>query len=95
MEQIIKKFKNLGIDIPESNRSQALVPQNGDVIDNPIGSARGFIFKINGMVIFSLPGVPSEMKAMTNATIIPWLKEWVSIAFFHKPLEQLVSQSLS
>ena len=51
------------------------MPQNGDVIDNSIGSARGFKFKINGMVIFSLPGVPSEMKAMTNATIIPWLKE--------------------
>ena len=84
--KLSKKFKNLGIDIPESNRSQALVPQNGDVIDNPIGSARGFIFKINGMVIFSLPGVPSEMKAMTNATIIPWLKEWVSMAFFSQTI---------
>ena len=84
--KLSKKFKNLGIDIPESNRSQALVPQNGDVIDNPIGSARGFIFKINGMVIFSLPGVPAEMKAMTNATIIPWLKEWVSMAFFSQTI---------
>ena len=84
--KLSKKFKNLGIDIPESNRSQALVPQNGDVIDNPIGSARGFIFKINDMVIFSLPGVPSEMKAMTNATVIPWLKEWVSMAFFSQTI---------
>ena len=81
-----KKFKNLGIDIPESNRSQALVPQNGDVIDNSIGSARGFKFKINSMVIFSLPGVPSEMKAMTNATIIPWLKDRVSMAFFSQTI---------
>ena len=84
--KLSKKFKNLGIDIPESNRSQALVPQNGDVIDNSIGSARGFIFKINGAVIFSLPGVPSEMKAMTNATIIPWLKERVSMAFFSQTI---------
>ena len=84
--KLSKKFKNLGIDIPESNRSQALVPQNGDVIDNPIGSARGFIFKINGAVIFSLPGVPLEMKAMTNATIIPWLKDRVSMAFFSQTI---------
>ena len=84
--KLSKKFKNFGIDIPESNRSQALVPQNGDVIDNSIGSARGFIFKINGAVIFSLPGVPSEMKAMTNATIIPWLKDRVSMAFFSQTI---------
>ena len=84
--KLSKKFKNLGIDIPESNRDQALVPQNGDVIDNPIGSARGFKFKINGMVIFSLPGVPSEMEAMTNATIIPWLKERVSMVFFSQTI---------
>ena len=77
-----KKFKNLGMDIPESNRSQALVPRNGDVIDNSSGSARGFKFKINSMVIFSLPGVPSEMKAMTNANIIPWLEDRMSMAFF-------------
>ena len=56
------------------------------MIDNSIGSARGFIFKINGAVIFSLPGVPSEMKAMTNATIIPWLKERVSMAFFSQTI---------
>ena len=32
--KLSKKFKKLGIDIPDSNRDQALVPQNGDVIDN-------------------------------------------------------------
>ena len=84
--KLSKKFKKLGIDIPDSNRDQALVPQNGDVIDNSIGSARGFKFKINGMVIFSLPGVPSEMEAMTNATIIPWLKERVSMALFSQTI---------
>ena len=84
--KLSKKFKNLGINIPESNRSQALVPQNGDVIENSIGSARGFIFEINGAVIFSLPGVPSEMKAMTNATVIPWLKDRVSMAFFSQTI---------
>ena len=84
--KLSNKFKNLGIDIPESNRSQALVPQNGDVIENSIGSARGFIFEINGAVIFSLPGVPSEMKAMTNATVIPWLKDRVSMAFFSQTI---------
>ena len=84
--KLSKKFKNLGIDIPESNRGQALVPQNGDVIDNTIGSARGFIFRFNGAVIFSLPGVPSEMKAMTNDTIIPWLKDRVKMAFFSQTI---------
>ena len=76
------KFKKLGMDIPEANRNQALVPQKGEIIDNPNGSARGFKFKISNTIIFSLPGVPSEMKAMTNASIIPWLKNKVNKVLF-------------
>lgn len=84
--KLSKKFKELGINIPESNRNQALVPHKGDIIDNPLGSARGFKFKIDNTVIFSLPGVPSEMKAMTNATIIPWLKDRVNMVLFSQTI---------
>ncbi|MBT4784645.1 MAG: damage-inducible protein CinA, partial [Candidatus Marinimicrobia bacterium] len=36
-----EKFKTRGIEISESNKSQAMIPQNGKIIPNPIGSARG------------------------------------------------------
>lgn len=74
-EDLNSRFKQNNIEIPLSNKSQALIPDNGDVIDNPIGSARGYKFNKGRLTTFSLPGVPSEMKAMTEASIIPWLKQ--------------------
>ena len=68
------RFDKFGMAIPESNRNQALVPLDGDIIDNPIGSARGFKFIMGQTVLISLPGVPSEMKAMARASVLPWLK---------------------
>ena len=46
-DQLSLRFKKFGMDIPESNRNQALVPIDGEVIDNPIGTARGLKFTIN------------------------------------------------
>ena len=73
--ELSKRFRKFGMEIPESNRCQALVPDIGEVIDNPIGSARGFKFKVSKTTLFSLPGVPSEMKAMTTSFIIPYVKQ--------------------
>ena len=66
-----EKFKTRGIEISESNKSQAMIPQNGKIIPNPIGSARGLHFKNNNFQLFSMPGVPSEMKLMMNNYILP------------------------
>lgn len=68
---LVNRFKKYGITIPESNRNQALTPSKGKIIPNPIGSARGFIFTINNIQLICLPGVPEEMKAMMNQTVIP------------------------
>jgi len=43
-----------------------------------VGSARGFRFKVGKTIIFSLPGVPSEMEAMVKSSIIPWIRLYVS-----------------
>jgi nicotinamide-nucleotide amidase len=66
-----EKFKSRGIEIPESNKSQAMKPNKGKVIENSIGSARGLHFKNNNFQLFSMPGVPSEMKLMMNNYILP------------------------
>ena len=73
-EYLSERFKQFGMDIPETNRNQALVPLNGDVIENPVGSARGSIFNVNGTTLISLPGVPAEMKAMMEGTVVPLIQ---------------------
>ena len=72
--KLMNKFSNIGIPISKSNKKQAVVPDNGSIIPNSIGTARGFQFEKNKIVFIAMPGVPSEMQAMMNDTIIPMVE---------------------
>lgn len=52
---------------------QALIPSKATVLPNPVGSAPGFAITWRGTHMIALPGVPSEMKAMTEQSVIPLL----------------------
>lgn len=74
--EILKnRFYEMGIKIGNSNRSQAMVPNQGIVIDNPIGSARGFHIDHKESSIIILPGVPSEMKNMINDYVVAFINK--------------------
>jgi len=68
------KFLNAGYQLFESSKSQAIIPNNGDIIPNDLGSARGLLYKKNNTTLMVLPGVPMEMKGMVSHSIIPWVK---------------------
>jgi len=58
-----------------SNRRQALLPQGAALLPNPTGTAPGMIWSPRpGFTILTFPGVPSEMRAMWQATAAPWLQ---------------------
>lgn len=73
--ELSERFAKRGKTIPESNRNQAIRPDKGEVIPNPNGSARGLHFSNEKYHIFSMPGVPSEMKSMMTVTVLPWINE--------------------
>jgi len=68
------KFFRTGKLFPQSNLNQAFIPQGATLVPNPIGTAPGFILKIDKTYLITLPGVPSEMKAMFEQTVKPFLK---------------------
>lgn len=72
-QSLKKRMTKRNLKIPEINRNQAMKPQKGDCIPNPVGSARGLHFTMNDKEIFVLPGVPREMKAMMTSTVLPWI----------------------
>ncbi len=74
-KELQARFTKFGINIPESNRNQALIPKKGDVIPNPVGSARGYKFEIDGSILIALPGVPVEMETMMTKSVIPLIKD--------------------
>jgi len=52
---------------------QALVPRAAHVFPNPLGTAPGLRFEAEGKYVFALPGVPYEMEAMIDESVIPFL----------------------
>jgi nicotinamide-nucleotide amidase len=54
---------------------QAMIPARASVLTNPVGSAPGFWLTWKGAMIVSLPGVPREMEAMMEASIVPFLQD--------------------
>jgi len=69
------KLAKRNLKLPEINRNQSMKPVKGTIIPNPIGSARGLHFQVDGKDLFVLPGVPREMKAMMESTVLPWIAD--------------------
>jgi nicotinamide-nucleotide amidase len=68
--------KRFGRDMPESNRRQAMIPEGARKLDNRHGSAPGvFIEDDRGRWVVMLPGVPRELRGMTEDTLLPLLLE--------------------
>lgn len=65
-------FGRRGVSPRKINEDQALVPRSCMVIQNDNGTAPGFMFERDGKYLIALPGVPFEMKAMTEAFILPF-----------------------
>jgi nicotinamide-nucleotide amidase len=58
-----------------SNRRQAFLPEGAALLPNPTGTAPGMIWSPRpDFTILTFPGVPSEMRAMWEATAAPWLQ---------------------
>lgn len=73
IEERFAKFRP-GKPFPKVNLNQAFIPQGATVLPNPNGTAPGFIVKVGKSSLACLPGVPSEMKAMFEESLRPFLK---------------------
>ncbi len=66
-----KRFAKRNIPMSDANRSQALLPQNCQIIKNDVGTAPGMKFTKDGVDYYMMPGVPHEMKYLLSRQIIP------------------------
>jgi nicotinamide-nucleotide amidase len=73
-DNIRSVFAKLNRPMPEENLRQADLPKGAVPI--PIeGTAPGFFIDDERGMVFALPGVPWEMEAMLDKTVLPLLKE--------------------
>lgn len=62
-------------DMPEANRRQAQLPRGARKLENHHGSAPGaFVQDGQGRWLIMLPGVPRELRGMTDDTVLPLLR---------------------
>ncbi|MHC4552638.1 MAG: competence/damage-inducible protein A [Planctomycetota bacterium] len=71
LEWLKEFFESRGSVMAEANRSQAYIPAGCEVLDNPCGTAPGFVGKKGDTLIATMPGVPSEMKTMFAEQVLP------------------------
>jgi len=77
--QIQGFFTRLGRAVGENNRRQAYIPEGAIPIENPVGTAPGFIVEQNGKAIISVPGVPHEMRYFMDHSVLPYLRAKLGI----------------
>ena len=71
-----EKFARRGRPLSVESRKQAQLPQGANILPNPVGTAPGVLWQPRaGLVVMTFPGVPSEMKAMWQATAVPYLRQ--------------------
>ncbi|MCR3958358.1 CinA family nicotinamide mononucleotide deamidase-related protein [Aeromonas veronii] len=73
------RYASRGRTMPTSNAKQAWLPQDCEILDNPVGTACGFVVThpaSHGLSrLFFTPGVPFEFKQMVREQILPRLKQ--------------------
>ncbi len=69
-------FEQLRRPMRENNRKQAMLPRGAYILENPNGTAAGFVVsRADGKFVACMPGVPHEMKPMLADRLLPWLRE--------------------
>jgi len=71
LEQLRERFARRGLTVTENNIKQVKVPEGAEVVLNPAGSAPMFVLRLGKAVLFFLPGVPREYRALVDAAVLP------------------------
>ena len=78
-DQITDFFTRLGRTTSPNNRKQAFIPEGAIPIENPVGTAPGFIAEQDGKAIITVPGVPHEMRYFMEHSVLPYLRTKLGI----------------
>ena len=87
------RIQKYGLEMSPLLRDQAMVIVGSEVIQNTRGSAAGMIIscgeQFQNHYLVLMPGVPSEMKAMMELTVLPYFAELSNTVIRHTPVKTL------
>jgi nicotinamide-nucleotide amidase len=89
LKKIESYFKKRNMVMSENNKKQALIPEGAMVLVNDNGTAPGCIIEQDGKILVVLPGPPSEMKAMYEKAVFPYLTKKQDCILISKTLRMI------
>ena len=78
--QLQERFQKRGMIMTPNNERQAFIPEGSIIVNNPNGTAPSFIVEDPRAAIFTLPGVPFEMKWLFDNEVAPYLRQKFNLA---------------
>lgn len=75
VRQLQERFQKRGMIMTANNERQAYIPEGATAVENPNGTAPSFIVEDPRGAIFSLPGVPFEMKWLFDNEVAPYIRD--------------------
>lgn len=79
VEEKYRKYVEEGrmerVELTPHRVKMAKLPEGAEPLFNPVGTAPGVIMKHNDTTVIALPGVPPEMKAIFEESVVPLLKQ--------------------
>jgi competence/damage-inducible protein CinA-like protein len=73
-----ERSADLGLPLRPMALRMAEIPEGATALDNPVGSAPGLRIELPGGPVYALPGVPVEMRAITDTAVLPELRASVA-----------------
>lgn len=81
-DHLIKKGYLDQLGPEEARIKMATLPQDAVPLKNPIGTAPGVHLRLGNTACYLLPGVPKELDAIFEASILPYLHSHFNLSFW-------------
>jgi nicotinamide-nucleotide amidase len=97
-EALVKAGKMENVELTQYRVKMATLPEGAEPLPNPVGTAPGVIMMIEEASLIAVPGVPSEMEAIFEESVIPLLKKAAGkVAFFETSIyaDNIMESSLA
>jgi molybdenum cofactor synthesis domain-containing protein len=97
-EALVKAGRMEHVELTAYRVKMATLPEGSEPLPNPVGTAPGVIMTIEGASLIALPGVPSEMEAIFEGSVVPFLKKAAGkVAFFETSIyaDNIMESSLA
>ncbi|MEM2118917.1 MAG: nicotinamide mononucleotide deamidase-related protein [Candidatus Bathyarchaeia archaeon] len=97
-ESYAKKAGTSEVEMTPPRVKMATIPEGAKPLNNPVGTAPAVILEVNGSTLVALPGVPSEMEAIFEESVVPLLKRKAANATFFETsifVERIMESALA